>query len=127
MVSRADANENFLRMYDIDRRSVFVGGVPVDTDEEEMIALFSEVGEVVNVDIVKRSTNSESPPGRFAATTLTATVGAHAFAFVEFSRADLPDLAVKKLVSFTRACDWPIDANNPTSTALPCATTRTQC
>jgi RNA recognition motif-containing protein len=61
-LSRADADEEYLSKYDVNRRSVFVGGVPVDTDEEEMIDFFSEVGDVVNVDIVKRTTHGKFPP-----------------------------------------------------------------
>lgn len=39
----------------MDRRSVFVGGLPYDMEKDEMVAYFSEVGEVVNVDLIKRT------------------------------------------------------------------------
>ncbi|GAB1312151.1 Multicopy suppressor of sporulation protein msa1 [Madurella fahalii] len=79
--SRSDSDEEFLRKYDVDRRSVFVGGLPYDMEKDEMIAFFSEVGEVANVDLIKRINfdGSASRP----------------FGFVEFTRADVPDKAIK--------------------------------
>ncbi|KXX82619.1 Multicopy suppressor of sporulation protein msa1 [Madurella mycetomatis] len=78
--SRSNSDEEFLRKYDVDRRSVFVGGLPYDMEKDEMIAYFSEVGEVVNVDLIKR-TNFDGSASR-------------PFGFVEFTRADVPDKAI---------------------------------
>ncbi|KAL2180757.1 uncharacterized protein P884DRAFT_191098 [Thermothelomyces heterothallicus CBS 202.75] len=80
LISRGDADEEFLRKYDVDRRSVFVGNLPVNTQKEELVSLFSNVGDVIGVNIISR-VNFHGQVTR-------------AFAFVEFSRADTPDLAV---------------------------------
>ncbi|KAL2161181.1 hypothetical protein VTH06DRAFT_8400 [Thermothelomyces fergusii] len=81
LISRGDADEEFLRKYDVDRRSVFIGNLPVDTQKEELVDLFSDVGDVIGVNVVSRADYH----GHVT----------RAFAFVEFTRADTPDLAVK--------------------------------
>ncbi|KAK4247833.1 hypothetical protein C7999DRAFT_14172 [Corynascus novoguineensis] len=80
LISRSDADEEFLRKYDVDRRSIFVGNLPVNTQKEEIVNLFSNVGEIVGANVVSR-VNFHGHVTR-------------AFAFVEFARADTPDLAV---------------------------------
>lgn len=56
-ISRTDADEEFLRKYDVDRRSIFVGNLPADTHKEEIIDLLSPVGEILDVNLVKRPTS----------------------------------------------------------------------
>ncbi|KAK3298206.1 uncharacterized protein B0H64DRAFT_438695 [Chaetomium fimeti] len=80
-ISRTDADEEFLRKYDVDRRSVFIGNLPVDTQKQEIINLFSPVGEILDANVIAR-------PNYHGHIT-------RAFAFVEFARADTPDEAVQ--------------------------------
>ena len=56
-ISRTDADEEFLRKYDVDRRSIFVGNLPADTHKEEIIDLLSPVGEILDVNVIKRPTS----------------------------------------------------------------------
>jgi hypothetical protein len=53
--ARTDADEEFLRGYDLNRRSVFVGGIPVSTQKEELMELFASVGEVLDAKVVQKS------------------------------------------------------------------------
>ena len=53
-MSRTDADDVFMKKYDHDRRSIFVGGLPYDTEKEEVADLFAAVGEVVDVNVVTR-------------------------------------------------------------------------
>lgn len=56
LVPRPNADEEYLRKYDIDRRSVFVGGLPVDTTKDELVEHFASiVGEVIDANIVRRA------------------------------------------------------------------------
>lgn len=52
--SNIDRDTEFLRQYDLDRRSIYVGGLPLDATEEEMFEIFSDVGEVIKVNMVQR-------------------------------------------------------------------------
>ncbi|KAK3331076.1 hypothetical protein B0H66DRAFT_87851 [Apodospora peruviana] len=80
--TRANDDEEFLKQYDINRRSVYVTGLPFDATESEIGHHFSMVGEILNISLNKRvGYNGE---GRM-------------FAFVEFSRADRPDVAIHEL------------------------------
>ncbi|KAI1652583.1 hypothetical protein F4813DRAFT_400919 [Daldinia decipiens] len=83
---KIDPDEAWLQRYEIDRRSVYVGGLPVDDfDVEELLTrLASEVGDVEKVQIVQK----DGRTGRQAPI---------AFGFVEFARPDMADLAVKHL------------------------------
>ncbi|KAL8302035.1 hypothetical protein RB593_000689 [Gaeumannomyces tritici] len=83
---RTDADEAFLNQYDIDRRSIFVGNLPVHIEEDAVMELCSIIGKVNKVQLIKK-TNS---------------FGTRAFAFVEFDRADTPEIAVSQL---TRSLD----------------------
>ncbi|KAI1445237.1 hypothetical protein F5Y02DRAFT_427182 [Annulohypoxylon stygium] len=86
MKSTMDPDEAWLKQYEIDRRSIFVGNLPVDEPEvEEMLTkLASEVGEVLNVKVVCK----DPQPGRPYQI---------AFGFVEFSRVDIADAAVNRM------------------------------
>lgn len=70
----------FLNQYEIDRRSIFVGNLPVDIDENAVKELFSGAGTVIKVQLIKKSTD----------------YGTRAFAFIEFDRADTPETAVSR-------------------------------
>jgi RNA recognition motif-containing protein len=53
-MSRTDADEEFLHKYDVDRRSVFVGNLPLDTTKEELMDLFAPMCDVVDANVVAR-------------------------------------------------------------------------
>lgn len=104
LVARPNSDEEFLRKYDTDRRSVFIGGLPVDTTREDLIELCSPVAEVINANVVPHANpHSQSIPllAAFAKKLLTenVVVNPRNFGFVEFARADIPDLVVASLVS----------------------------
>ncbi|KAF3058950.1 Meiotic activator RIM4 [Daldinia childiae] len=85
-VPKIDPDEAWLQRYEIDRRSIYVGGLPVDDfDVEELLTrLAGEVGDVEKVQVVQK----DGRTGRQAPI---------AFGFVEFARPDMADLAVKHL------------------------------
>lgn len=101
-----DPDEAWLKQYEIDRRSIFVGNLPVDEPEvEEMLTkLASEVGEVLNVKVVCK----DPQPGLYfsllemtdEANRISGRPYQIAFGFVEFSRVDIADAAVNRMVSF---------------------------
>lgn len=57
LISRPDADEQFLRKYDVDRRCIFIGNLPTDIHQDDIIRHFSDIGEILNIDIVKRTNN----------------------------------------------------------------------
>ncbi|KAL7621232.1 hypothetical protein AAE478_008549 [Parahypoxylon ruwenzoriense] len=83
---KVDPDEAWLQRYEVDRRSIFVGNLPVDVpDIEDLLKeLAGDIGDVENVQFVQK----ESRTGRG---------GVIAFAFIEFSRPDMAELAVKRL------------------------------
>ncbi|KAI0112859.1 hypothetical protein F4814DRAFT_449311 [Daldinia grandis] len=83
---KVDPDEAWLQRYEIDRRSIYVGGLPIDDfDVEELLTrLAGEAGDVEKVQIVQK----DGRTGRQAPI---------AFGFVEFARPDMADLAVKHL------------------------------
>ncbi|KAK4682920.1 hypothetical protein QC764_120430 [Podospora pseudoanserina] len=78
--SNIDRDTEFLRQYDLDRRSIYVGGLPLDATEEEMFEIFSDVGEVIKVNMVQRH-NQEGALAR-------------QFCFVEFDKMETPTYAI---------------------------------
>ncbi|KAI1475053.1 hypothetical protein K445DRAFT_65725 [Daldinia sp. EC12] len=61
---RIDPDEAWLQRYEIDRRSIYVGGLPVDDfDVEELLTIMAgEVGEVQKVQIVQKDGRTSSSP-----------------------------------------------------------------
>ena len=49
-----DPDEAFLKQYEIDRRSVFVGGLVDGIDEAEIKAYLEEIGEVTGVQLIRK-------------------------------------------------------------------------
>ncbi|KAI0886083.1 uncharacterized protein GGS22DRAFT_179088 [Annulohypoxylon maeteangense] len=86
MKSKMDPDELWLKQYEIDRRSVFVGNLPVNEPkvQELLTKLAEEVGDVLNVKVVCK----DPQPGRPYQI---------AFGFVEFSRVDMADAAVNRM------------------------------
>ncbi|KAK4205104.1 hypothetical protein QBC40DRAFT_325751 [Triangularia verruculosa] len=68
-----DRNAEFLRHYHIDRKSIYVGDIPLDATENEMFELFSDIGEVIKVNLVQRHTQGLSP----ASFVLPSSAGTH--------------------------------------------------
>ncbi|KAI8957713.1 hypothetical protein F5Y11DRAFT_352252 [Daldinia sp. FL1419] len=83
---KIDPDEAWLQRYEIDRRSIYVGGLPVDDfDVEELLTqMAGEVGEVRKVQVIQKDART----GRQAPI---------AFSFIEYARPDMADLAVKHL------------------------------
>ncbi|KAI2463593.1 hypothetical protein F4781DRAFT_437283 [Annulohypoxylon bovei var. microspora] len=86
MKSKTDPDELWLKQYEIDRRSVFVGNLPVNEPkvQELLTKLAEEIGDVLNVKVVCK----DPQPGRPYAI---------AFGFIEFSRVDMADAAVNRM------------------------------
>ncbi|KAI1452602.1 hypothetical protein F4805DRAFT_470720 [Annulohypoxylon moriforme] len=86
MKSKMDPDELWLKQYEIDRRSVFVGNLPVNEPKVQdlLTNLAEEVGDVLNVKVVCK----DPQPGRPYQI---------AFGFVEFSRVDMADAAVNRM------------------------------
>ncbi len=55
LVSQDDVDEAFLTSYEVQRRSIYVGGLPIGVREAELVALFSEIGTVLNTQIINKS------------------------------------------------------------------------
>ncbi|KAI1141001.1 hypothetical protein F5Y05DRAFT_410851 [Hypoxylon sp. FL0543] len=83
---KVDRDEQWLKQYDIDRRTVFVGNLPAGEQnlEELLRSLIKDIGEVFEVKVVHK----DPQPGRPYAV---------AYGFVEFCRPDLADVAVQAL------------------------------
>ncbi|TLD33093.1 hypothetical protein PspLS_01436 [Pyricularia sp. CBS 133598] len=84
ILRRHDADEAYLTQYEVDRRSVFVGNLPRDITEEQVADLFSAIGTVNRVQIIKR----------------TGTPIEQSFGFIEFDRPDTPEAAIAALHGF---------------------------
>ncbi|OTB07318.1 hypothetical protein M426DRAFT_8696 [Hypoxylon sp. CI-4A] len=83
---KVDLDELWLQRYEMDRRSIFVGNLPTEVPnlEEELSALVEKVGSVEKVQVLRKE-------GRG---TRAMSI---AFGFVEFSRPDTADNAVRLL------------------------------
>lgn len=55
--SRNDLDEAFLNQYEVDRRSVFVGGLPHDINETELKEILEDVGDILSIQLIKKPTN----------------------------------------------------------------------
>lgn len=101
IVSRNVADEAFLNQYEVDRRSVFVGGLPVDIEEADLRDFLGDCGDILNVKIVHRQNNQRKSRIREVKWSISSRARAElrVFAFVEFSRPDMPDAAVENHVS----------------------------
>ncbi|CAJ2503918.1 Uu.00g113120.m01.CDS01 [Anthostomella pinea] len=80
-----DAAEQYLKRYEVDRRSIYIGGLPSDvTNLDEIIeAAAGQYGEVKSLQVIRKPL----PDG-------SRTV---VFAFVEFSRPDVAELACQNM------------------------------
>lgn len=79
--TRDSSDEAFLTACERDRRSVFVGDLPVHATEGDLEELFSKTGEVLKVNVIKKVNNSGA---------------ARTMAFVEYSQPDMPETAISK-------------------------------
>jgi hypothetical protein len=78
---RTNTDEAYLSQYEIDRKSVFVGNIPHDITEDQLRQVFENSGDVVQVQVIQRVFGT--------------------IAYVEFSRPDMPDIAIRQCVSFS--------------------------
>lgn len=79
--TRDSSDEAFLTACERDRRSVFVGDLPVHATEGDLEELFSNTGEVLKVNVIKKVNNSGT---------------ARTMAFIEYSQPDMPETAISK-------------------------------
>ncbi|KAK8024016.1 hypothetical protein PG993_012082 [Apiospora rasikravindrae] len=80
----ADSEQTYRRRYEVDQRSIFVGNLPdIDGLEREVRLLAGEIGNVVNVQVIRK----EGRPG----------YGMNVFAFVEYARAEVAEMAAQDL------------------------------
>ncbi|KAI1763723.1 hypothetical protein GGR53DRAFT_531260 [Hypoxylon sp. FL1150] len=84
---RVDPDEAWLQKYETDRRSIFIGNLPVEADdlEEKVAAITRVIGKTERIQIVRKdgSRGDRLQP--------------IAFGFVEFQSPDMADAAVKRL------------------------------
>ncbi|ESZ90545.1 hypothetical protein SBOR_9068 [Sclerotinia borealis F-4128] len=69
--AEVDATKAYLARYDVDRRSIFVGNLPLGTSEQQIRGLFEHYGEIQDISLRENASKFE-PEEKFA------------FAFVEF-------------------------------------------
>ncbi|KAK8040443.1 hypothetical protein PG991_000231 [Apiospora marii] len=79
--------QSYERRSQVDRRSIFIGNLPEDVDglDREVRSLAGEIGNVVNVQVIRK----EGRPG----------YGVNVFAFVEYARPEVAAMAADDLVS----------------------------
>lgn len=108
--NKPDPDEEWLKRYEADRRSVFIGNLPAHMDnlEANIRRVFCEVGDVVQVNVIQR----ESRTGplqtlldiytwicELTCATFPGGNRVNAFAFVEFTRPDMAEAAIHRMVS----------------------------
>nr|CAE76375.1 hypothetical protein [Neurospora crassa] len=85
-----DPNKEFLRQYDVDRRTLYIAHMPRDVEETELEDLFSQAGTINKCTIVRKD--------------IPAYYGArqhhHHYAFVEYEHIGAPDEAIKRFRGF---------------------------
>lgn len=105
--TRNDVDEAFLNQYEVDRRSVFVGGLSPHVTEDELMKLFADIGPILDIQLVKKPTAGMSKHSEeyflarlnpVADYFVSAT---RVFAFIEFRQPTMPELAVQKFVSIS--------------------------
>nr|XP_036580845.1 RNA recognition domain-containing protein [Colletotrichum truncatum]KAF6788917.1 RNA recognition domain-containing protein [Colletotrichum truncatum] len=74
-------DRKFLDHYDRDRRSIFMTDLPLDTTEQDIRGLMEDVGGVVSVQMKRMEYPHDGPK---------------LIAFVEFTNASLPDMAIER-------------------------------
>lgn len=79
---RINPDREYLRHYEAARKSVFVSNLPADITEDSLREAFEASGDVINVQIVRRPHKELG-----------------SFAFIEFARPDMPEVAIRQLVS----------------------------
>ncbi|KAK6580647.1 hypothetical protein PZA11_006883 [Diplocarpon coronariae] len=80
------ALRSYLDVYDVDKRSVFVGNLPVDITEGDLKAIFQQFGEVLNVSLHKNESIVDASQK-------------HCFAFVEFKHQPSVSRALATMMS----------------------------
>ncbi|KAK8070861.1 hypothetical protein PG997_011064 [Apiospora hydei] len=81
-----DSEQTYRRRYEVDQRSIFVGNLPdIDGLEREVRLLAGEIGNVVSVQVIRKEGRSG--------------YGMNVFAFVEYARAEVAEMAAQDLVS----------------------------
>ena len=60
--NKPDADEEWLKRYEADRRSIFVGNLPPQMDnlDDALRSIFHHVGDIVDVNVIQRESRSGS-------------------------------------------------------------------
>ncbi|KAI1870840.1 uncharacterized protein JN550_004986 [Neoarthrinium moseri] len=82
--TKPNPDEVWLQRYEIDRRSIFIGDLPNNIDhlDAALREVLDEVGDVVDIQVVRKDSRDGRP---------------FVFAFAEFARPDMADIAVERL------------------------------
>ncbi|KAJ4399364.1 hypothetical protein N0V85_006042 [Neurospora sp. IMI 360204] len=83
-----DPNKEFLRQYDVDRRTLYVAHLPRDIEETELEDLFSQAGTIIKCTVVRKDV-----PSYYG-------VRQNLYAFVEYEHIGAPDEAIKRFRGF---------------------------
>lgn len=82
---RSTGDEAFLANCERDRRSIFIGDLPNHVTREELEEIFAETGDIINCNLIQRTTN----------------YGFRTMAFVEYTQPDEPEAAIAKFHGMT--------------------------
>lgn len=102
-ITKADADSHtFLERYEVDRRSIFVGNLPMGVSEYDVAALFDQFGRILNVHLMAQPSKH---PGMSTSTLIDIgrannhqEGGQYTFAFVEFTNLDSAQRAAVQMV-----------------------------
>lgn len=84
--TRQSSDEVYLANCERDRRSVYIGDLPPSTEQEELMEMFGDAGDIIKVHIVNRP---QGGGNGFAS-------GVKTLAFIEYSQSDMPELAIAR-------------------------------
>lgn len=100
---RPSGDKSFMEHYEKDRRSIFMGNLPLHADDILIHSLASLCGNVVSIDLrnTPHSNGGRKKPRALHLIPQLTVLDPNVYAFVEFSRPDAPDEAVRQFVSLT--------------------------
>ena len=126
--NKPDADEEWLKRYEADRRSVFVGNLPTHMENlaDDIRRVFCEAGDIVQVNVIQREPRAGLWRSLLRACALLTCnflggTRVNAFAFVEFTRPDMAEIAIHRMVSVYALSNryikltWQLRRTTPTS------------
>lgn len=78
--TRNSGDEAFLAACERDRRSIFVGDLPTNVNQDDLEDLFSDAGDILKINLIQRPTSHM----------------VRTMAFIEYSQPDMPEVAIAK-------------------------------